>query len=53
MKVQMGRNFAVGQGQYDLDQARNAGGGLQMADIGFDRADDQRRCGRGLVKHGA
>ena len=42
-EVQVRRDLAVLQRQRRLDQAGDAGGRLQVADVGLDRADRQRR----------
>src|SRR5271167_3715736 len=42
--MQRARQLAMLQGQYRLVQAGQTGGRLQMADIGFDRSDWQRRA---------
>src|SRR5271168_3980469 len=42
--MQRARQIAMLQGQYRLVQAGQTGGRLQMADIGFDRSDRQRRA---------
>src|SRR6266545_700958 len=41
-EVQLGRDLAVVQGQYGLDQPGDSGGRLQVAEVGLDRADQQR-----------
>ncbi|EOY51373.1 hypothetical protein SLI_6667 [Streptomyces lividans 1326] len=41
-EVQAGGKFPVGDGEQRLDQARHAGGALQVPDVGLDRADPQR-----------
>ena len=42
VKCRCGRDGPVLQREHDLDQAGDAGRRLQVADIGLDRADDQR-----------
>ena len=42
LEVQMARNFAVLQRQDDFDQSSYAGGGFEMAEVGFYGADDKR-----------
>ncbi len=44
-EVQAGRDPAVPQRQHRLDQAGDAGGALQVADVGLDRSDEQRPVG--------
>ena len=43
VEIQMPWNGFVLQRQHHLDEARDAGRRLEMADIGLDRADQQRR----------
>ena len=40
-EMQVGGQAVVVQRQHDLDDARDAGGGLRVADVGFHRADAQ------------
>ena len=44
LEVQARRELAVTEGQHRLDQPGDAGRGLQMADVGLHRADQQRRA---------
>ncbi|SFY52185.1 hypothetical protein STEPF1_05456 [Streptomyces sp. F-1] len=43
--VEAGGQFAVVEGQHGLQQAGDAGGALQVADVGLGRADPQRVAG--------
>ena len=38
--MQVGRDYAMFEAQRHLDEASDAGPRLQMADVGFDRADE-------------
>ena len=52
LEMQVRRDLAVLQRQDHFNQAGDAGGGLQVADIGLDRADQQRPVRPpGLPKH--
>ena len=42
LKIQAGRDLAVVNGKYQLDQSRDAGRSFKVADIGFHRTDEQR-----------
>jgi len=40
--MERGRDFFVGKGEDGLEQAGHSGGGVEMADVGFDGADLER-----------
>ena len=46
MEMQVGRNLALLQGKHHFHQPSNAGGCLQVADVGFHRADIERLLAR-------
>ena len=43
LEVQVGRDRAALHGQHRLDETRDPGRGLEVAQVGLDRADEQRR----------
>ncbi|GHF46495.1 hypothetical protein GCM10010359_56230 [Streptomyces morookaense] len=54
LEVQAGGQFAVAEGQGGLEQAGDAGGAFEVADVGLGRADPQRLCGVAVrAEHGA
>ena len=46
MEMQVGGNLALLQGKHHFHQPGDAGGGLQVADVGFHRADIERLLAR-------
>ena len=52
VEVQAGRNLPVLERQRHLDERRDAGGGVEVADVGLHRADGRTTAGAGLGAEG-
>ena len=52
VEMDLRRHLAMAQAEAGFDQARHPGGGFEMADIGLDRADDERLVGAATRAHG-
>ena len=50
-EVQVGRNLLVLEGEHYLEKTRDACRGLQVADVGLDRSDEERRTDPAIPEH--